>query len=80
MIYGRNFYDQPINDSIKQYDKVRKTSVGQGDYYATGCLLDYTYFKGNCNLIAVDLSRQKALDAYQRAIQQIVFQEIVDKT
>ena len=26
--YGRNFYDQPINDSIKQYDKVRKMSTG----------------------------------------------------
>ena len=27
-INGRNFYDQPINDSIKQYDEVRKTSTG----------------------------------------------------
>ena len=25
----RNFYDQPINDLIKQYDKVRKVSTGQ---------------------------------------------------
>ena len=30
-IDGRNFYDQPINDSIKQYDEVRKISTGQGD-------------------------------------------------
>ena len=30
-IDGRNFYDQPINDSIKQYDEVRKLSTGQGD-------------------------------------------------
>ena len=30
-IDGRNFYDQPINDSIKQYDEVRKTSTGKGD-------------------------------------------------
>ena len=28
---GRNFYDQPINDSIKQYDEVRKVSTGEGD-------------------------------------------------
>ena len=34
-IDGRNFYDQPINDSIKQYDEVRKTSKGQGDDYTT---------------------------------------------
>ena len=37
---GRNFYDQPIDDSIKQYDEVRKVSTGQGNDYATGCLLD----------------------------------------
>ena len=30
-IDGRYFYDQPINDSIKRYDKIRKTSTGQGD-------------------------------------------------
>ena len=29
--------------------------------------------KTNCTLIAVDLSKQKALDADPRAIQQIVF-------
>ena len=28
---GRNFYDQPIIDSIKQYDKIRKISTGLGD-------------------------------------------------
>ena len=27
-IDGRNFYDQSIHDSIKQYDKVRKISTG----------------------------------------------------
>ena len=38
-IDGRNFYDQSINDSIKQYDEIRKLSTGQGDDYTTGCLL-----------------------------------------
>ena len=28
---GRNFYDQSINDLIKQYGEIRKRSVGQGD-------------------------------------------------
>ena len=28
---GRNIYDQPTNDSIKQYDELRKVSTGQGD-------------------------------------------------
>ena len=58
-IDGRNFYDQPINDSIKQYDEVRKISTGQGDDYTTGCLLDYSYFEKNYRLIAGDLSKQK---------------------
>ena len=43
-IDGKNFYDQPINDSIKQYDEIRKISTGQGDDYTTGCLLDFVYF------------------------------------
>ena len=72
-IDGRNFYDQPINDSIKQYDEVRKVSTGQGDDYTTGCLLDFAYFEKNYRLIAADLSKQKALDADPRVIQQIIF-------
>ena len=43
-IDGRNFYDKPINDSIKQYDAIRKISAGQGDDYTTGCLLDFFLF------------------------------------
>ena len=41
----RNFYDQLMNDSIDQYDEVRKISTGQGDDYTTGCLLDFAYFE-----------------------------------
>ena len=44
-IDGRNFYEQPINDLIKQYDEVRTISTGQGDDYTTGCLLDFAYFE-----------------------------------
>ena len=40
-------------------------------------MLDYAYFKDNCKLIAVDLSKQKALDVDPRAIQQIVFHWVV---
>ena len=72
-IDGRNFYDQPINVSIKQYDEVRKVSTGQGDDYTTGCLLDFGYFEKKSRLIAADLSKQKALDADLRAIQQTTF-------
>ena len=51
--------------------------MGYGDDQATGCLLDYTYFKDNYRLIAVELSKQKYLDVDPRAIQQIVFQGVV---
>ena len=67
-IDGRNFYDQSINDSIKQYNDIRKKSTWQGDDYTTSCLLDFAYFKKSCRLIAADLSKQKALDADSRAI------------
>ena len=77
MIGGRNFYDQPINDLIKQYDEVKNVSTGHGDDYNTGSLLDYAYFKNSYKLIAVDWSKQKALDPDQWAIQQIVFQAAV---
>ena len=68
-IDGRNFYDQPINDSIRQYGEVRKISTGQGDDYTTDCLLDFVYFENIYRLIAADLSKQKGLDVDSRAIQ-----------
>ena len=73
LIDGRNFYNQRINDSIRKYDEIRKIATGKGDNYATGCLLDYDYFKTNYQLNAVDLSKQRELDADPRAIQQIQF-------
>ena len=75
---GKNFYDQPINDIIKKYDKIRKIATEKGDDYTTGCLLDYQYFKNHFKLIAVDFSKQKELDADPRAIQQIEFYEMLD--
>ena len=79
-IDGRNFYDQSINDSIKQYDEIRKISTGQGDDYTTGCLLNFAYFEKNYRLIAADLSKRKALDADPKAIQQIIFTDKIKAT
>ena len=73
LIDGRNFYDQPINDQIKKYDEIRKIATGKGDDYTIGCLLYYQYFEDHYQSIAVDLSKQKELDADPRAIQQIEF-------
>ena len=54
-----------LNDPIKQYDEVRKAAIGQDEDYAHRCILDYAYFKDNYKLIAVDLSKQKALHGIQ---------------
>ena len=70
---GRNIYDQPINDSIKQWKEIRKTATGQWEDYTTGRLLDYQYFKDHYQLIAVDPSKQRELGADSRAIQKIEF-------
>ena len=69
MIDGRNFFDQPIDSMAKTYENIRKIATDQGDDYTTGCLLDYSYFKENYKMIAIDLSKQQALDADPRAIQ-----------
>ena len=72
-IDGRNFYDQPINDSIKQYEEIRGILTKQGDDYTTRCIIDFAYFEKNYRLIAADWSKQKALDADSRVIPQIIF-------
>ena len=79
MIDGKNFFDEPINSMIKTYENIRKIATGQGDDYTTGCLLDYSYFKDHYKMIAIDLSKQQALDADPRAIQQINFTANLDR-
>ena len=39
----------------------------------TDCLLDYVYFKKHYKMIAIDLSKQQAVDDDPRTIQQINF-------
>ena len=73
MINGENFFDQQIKDNKVIYENIRKITAGQGDEYATGFLLDYPYLLDTCKMIAIDLSKQQALDADPRAIQQINF-------
>ena len=73
MINEENFLYQPVKNNKVTYENIRKIATGQRDDYATGCLLDYPYFKDSYKMVAVDLSKQQALDADPRAIQQINF-------
>ena len=79
MIDGKNFFDQPVKNDKVTYENIRKIATGQGDDYTTGCLLDYIYFKKYYKMIAVDLSKQQALDADPKAIQQINFTANLDR-
>ena len=79
MIDGKNFFDQPVKNDKVTYENVRKIATSQGDDYTTGCLLDYIYFKKYYKMIAIDLSKQQALDADPKAIQQINFTANLDR-
>ena len=78
IIDGRNFYDNPIESDIEKYRELKKVMIGKGEDYTTGSLVDYDYFKKNYKLVAVELSKQKELDADPRAIQQIEFKYMLE--
>ena len=45
MTDGRNFFDEPVKTNLRAYENIWKIATGQGDDYATGCLLDYPLFQ-----------------------------------
>ena len=71
-IDGRYFYDNPIESDIEKYRELKKVMIGKGEDYTTGSLLDFDYFL-KYKLVAVDLSKQRELDADPRTIEQIEF-------
>ena len=79
MIDGKNLFKQPVKNHLITYENIQKIATGQGDDYTTGCLLDYSYFKNYCKIIATDLSKQQAFDADPEAIQQINFTGNLDR-
>ena len=79
MINGENFFDQPIKNNKVTNENIRQIATGKGDDYTSGCLLDYSYFMDSYKMIAVYLSKQQALNADPRAIQQINFTANLDR-
>ena len=79
MINGEKFFDQPIKNNKMTYENIRRIATGQGDDSTTVCLLDYPHFKDSYKMIAVDLSKQQALDADSRANQKINFTANLDR-
>ena len=68
-----------VKDNKVTYRNLRIIATGQGDDYTTGCLLDYPYFKDSYKMLEIDLSKQQALEADPRAIQQINFTANLDR-
>ena len=79
IIDGRNFFDQSVKSDLETYDNIRKIEADPGDDYKTACLLDYPYFEKYYKMIAIDLSKQQALDADPKSKQEIYFTENVDR-
>ena len=79
MINGENVFDQPIKNDRVTYENIRKICIGFGDDYTCDSLLNYPYVKDIYEMIAEDLSKQQALDADPRTIQQINFKANLDR-
>ena len=64
---------------MKTHDNIRKKSTGQADDYTAGFFLDYINFNKHHKIIAIDLSKQQALDADPKEIQQVNFTRNLDR-
>ena len=71
IIDGQNVFDEPVKNDMRTYDDIQKLATCSGDNYTTGCLLDCPYFNEHFELIAMDLSKQQALDVDPKVIQKI---------
>ena len=59
MIDERKFCDQTVKSNLITYDDIRKITVGLGDDYTIGCLLNYPYFKNYYKPTAINLSKHR---------------------
>ena len=61
-------FDQPVKNDNRRYNNIQKINNGYEEDYATGCLLDYTYFNKHYKIIGIDLSGQETKDAVRKVI------------
>ena len=71
MINGQTFFDKPVKIDFRTNDSFQKIATGQGDNCTTVYLLDRNYYKDYSRMKPINLSKQQALDAHRKAIQQI---------
>ena len=51
--WWKNFLDQSVKGDKITHENIGKNATGDRDYYTTGCLLDYSYFKDNYKIIGI---------------------------
>ena len=66
-------FGEPVKNDHIIHDNIRKLTTGKGDDYTTGCLLDYVYLKTFYKVIAMNSSKQQALNADPKAKKRINF-------
>ena len=54
---GKNLFDQPIDSDVKRHEEIKNLATGQGEDYATGCMVDYGYIENHYIQIAANLGR-----------------------
>ena len=79
MIDGQNFFDQSVKNNLITYNNIQNIATGQGDDYTSGFLLDHNYFNNCYKMIALDVSKQQALDPDPKVIHQINFTAKLDR-
>ena len=67
MIYGPNFFDQPVKINLRTYKSIWKITADQWDDYAIVCFLYYNYFNEYYKMMATDLSKQQVLKVDAKA-------------
>ena len=71
MIDGRNFFDLPVKNNLRNKITFEKVMLKVKLMIThTGCVLDDPYFKEYYKLIAINLSKQQKLYADPKAMQQ----------
>ena len=70
LIDGKPFFEIPVKNKEEAYETIIEMS--KNTTYTTVNLLDYEYFKGHYELIAIDFSKQTELE-YPDLKQQINF-------
>ena len=78
MIDGKKVFRSASKNDKITYENIKNLSTGHGDGSTIGYLLEYIYFKKYYKMIAIDLSKQQALDADPKAIQETNFTANLD--